>query len=235
LIASTAKLEQNEVIYIATSTAYENQNRYKVGGVGRLTALPTRIQGYQTGRAEGDEIFCAKYWMVHSYSDIEKRIKTMLARFKDNRARDTEMYHLHGRALYDTLEFIITNSYQEDEWFNGRIEQFVCATGQDEPYKSERINLKSAIKLLVNEKEYDVVDITGWSEDKVQEEVERILTLIAESKGKPSLRDETIEWRDISSVIQSLYKRPRMTDWRVAFQRQVPRRSDRLKIKGLRL
>ena len=106
-IRSTEKLPKTEVIYMASSTAYQNQNRYKIGGCSSEAKLESRLNSYNTGHAKNDPYYFTEYWLVHSYSEVEKIIKTKLTHYKDNRDRNDEMYHIHGAALMRALTFSI--------------------------------------------------------------------------------------------------------------------------------
>jgi len=90
LAISNCKLEQTQVIYIATSDNYARQNRFKVGGVKERKSLKGRLTTYNGRSAGGDMFYYTNIWMVVEYRQIEDRLKCLLGRFRDKPPK--EMY-----------------------------------------------------------------------------------------------------------------------------------------------
>jgi hypothetical protein len=66
LTINDQKRPLNEIIYISTSKAYANQNRFKVGGVEGMTKLKSRFAGYNGRSSIDDEWYYPKYskWLI---------------------------------------------------------------------------------------------------------------------------------------------------------------------------
>ena len=75
LAVSNCKLEQTQVIYIATSDNYARQNRFKVGGVQSKKHLKSRLATYNGRSAEGD-MFYTNVWLVIEIS-VMNRLRTI--------------------------------------------------------------------------------------------------------------------------------------------------------------
>jgi hypothetical protein len=118
---------------VGTTRAYQQQNRFKVGGCLSAGSLSGRFSGYNSGRPADDLFFCVKYWNVHSYRLIESIAKTLLVNFKDNQNKKGEDYHINGAALILALDYIIETSEENVKWFNNKLEDFVEQTVHSEP------------------------------------------------------------------------------------------------------
>jgi len=232
-IRSTSKLEKNEIIYIGTTHAYQNQHRFKVGGCSSFGSLSGRFSTYNSGRTVDDSFFCGKYWKVTSYTLIEKIVKTLLEEFKDRQGNDKEMYHIHGESLLKALEFIISNSDENVDWINEHLFEFTNNTINNEPFSFKPIQLKQSLRITAGKHSIDVADITGWTEEQIEMEIQSILSIYKSRRQLNDFNNQIVVWKDLSLIIKEKHKHPRMMDWRDAFKVHIPRRSERLKIKGL--
>lgn len=205
----TKSLEINQVIYIGTTDAYQRQNRFKVGGCSTKELLVGRFSGYNSGRPTDDRFFCAKYWMVHSYRLVEDIAKTLLVNFKDSQNKKGEDYHLNGAALVMALNYIIENSNENVEWFNGRLNDFVNQTIHAEPTRFEPVELgRQTLCITAGDHKVELADITNWSEEQVRAEIDEIFELYKTRKNVGSLAEGTILWKDLSEIIKHRYRRP---------------------------
>jgi KilA-N domain len=226
-VSRISKLETNEIIYIGTTKAYQNQHRFKLGGCKTQNAISGRFTQYNSGRPADDLFFCVRIWNVHSFSMIEKIAKILLVYFKDNHSKTAEDYHINGNALIEAIEFIIANSNESVEWFNEHFDSFADRTIEGEPSSFGPVPTEH-LRLVAGNKSVIVTEITGWSQEQIDAEIQEILSLC-------NSRKECILWADISEIIKGKYKQPKMREWRSAFKEYIPRRSERLKIKGLGL
>jgi len=123
LMGNAIPLEPVQIIYLATSQNYANQNRFKIGGVLTLNHLEGRLATYNTGRANGDEFFYVEWYSVVCYKDMEKRLETLIGRFKDSRRK--EMYILHLTNLKYIVEYMVTHYNEETDMINERLGEFI--------------------------------------------------------------------------------------------------------------
>ena len=236
-IRSTEKLPKNEVIYIAATTAYQKQNRYKIGGCCAEAKMESRLNTYNTGHAKNDPYYFVDHWSVHSYSEVEKIIKTKLAHYKDNRDRNDEMYHIHGAALTRALTFIIEHEDKSLEWFNQNFEEFTRETVEEDPVvlPPQTILKKRTIYATDGEYKVELTDVTNWTEDQIREEFSVIFSTYKHQKNIQNLTGQVVEWKDLSDIIRERHKKARMTAWRCQAKVFIPRYSERLIIKGLKM
>jgi hypothetical protein len=96
MLIDSSNLPKTQVVYIATSTSYANQNRFKVGGVESLDKLASRLSTYNTGSASGDLFYYAEWFLVHNYKEIEDRLKDLLGRFRDQKPKEIYIMHYHN-------------------------------------------------------------------------------------------------------------------------------------------
>jgi hypothetical protein len=123
LLTNTSPLAPLQIIYIATSVNYAKHNRFKIGGVATLEHLEGRLATYNTRSANGDDFFYTEWYHVVSYRDIEKRLETLIDRFKDRRTK--EIYTLHYTNLKYIVEYIIAHYNEETDIINEKIEEFI--------------------------------------------------------------------------------------------------------------
>lgn len=234
-INRTKKIDKEHVIYIGTCDAYNRQNRYKVGGCKSVKLLKSRFATYNSRSAEDDKFVCIYYRHVHDYLDIEKRVSALLAGFKET---NKEFYHIHGESLKISIDFIIDNADRDIEWFNDNLPTFTSQLStHTEPMKLQPIHLdeKRSLYLTTGEdsSRVEVCDITGWNQEKIDEEIDYILNMYKTKNNVSSLDGEVVNWKEIAELIKERYKGTRMMPWRGAFKSFIPRRSERLLIKGL--
>lgn len=218
-VRSTTRLEKTEIFYIGTTSAYQRQNRFKLGGCSSLASLKGRFSSYNTGRASGDDFFCARYWQVHSYTLTEKQAKTYLKYFRDHQMGDKEMYHIHGTALEEAIEFIIQHAGESEEFFNQHFEDFTSKTINATPREFEPISFREQLCITAGAHRVEVADITNWSEDKVKSAVQEILDIYKARRRLESLDGHTADWKDVSEIVRELYKGSRMLEWRQLLKR----------------
>ena len=123
LLNNREPIEATQIIYIATSTAYSRQNRFKIGGTSNINGLEGRLATYNTGRANGDEFFYTDWFTVCGYRDVEKRVETLIGRFRDRKSK--EMYILHYSNFKYIVEYIINHYTEEVEQINQKLEEFI--------------------------------------------------------------------------------------------------------------
>jgi hypothetical protein len=111
MLIDTTQLPKTQILYIATSQNYAQQNKFKVGGVESLDKLESRLSTYNSRSASGDDFYYSEWFLVHNYREIENRLKDLLGRFRDRKSK--EIYVLH----YNKLDYIVrylTNHYNDE-------------------------------------------------------------------------------------------------------------------------
>lgn len=229
-IKITTKLETNEIIYIGTSDAYQRHNRFKVGGVASESALPGRFSTYNSGRPADDKFYCARFWKVHSYSAVEKIVKTCLVHFKD---KSNEDYHIHGDALVEALEFIVQHDGEAIEWINNRSEAFAQKTIESEPCNFQPIVLKRRMTITAGDQQVDICDISNWSQEQIDSEIAAIIAIYKQRKALDSLGGQLVLWKEFVEIIKERHQPRLITPWRDLFKKNLSRYSEDLKLKGL--
>ena len=125
MLIDSSNLPKKQVVYIATSKAYANQNRFKVGGVESLDKLSSRLSVYNTGSANGDLFYYAEWFLVHNYKEIENRLKNLMGRFRDQNSK--EMYVLHYTKIHYILEYLVDNYNGEVDVVNNHLSKFISS------------------------------------------------------------------------------------------------------------
>jgi prophage antirepressor-like protein len=97
LAVSDTRLDQTQIVYIATSPNYAKRNRFKVGGVQSKKFLKSRLSTYNSCRAVGDFFYYSDIFTVIDYRQIEERLKCLLKRFRDKESK--EMYVMYYPEL----------------------------------------------------------------------------------------------------------------------------------------
>ena len=123
LAISDIHLEQNQVIYIATSPNYARQNRFKVGGVKARRCLKGRLGVYNTRSAQGDFFYYSDIFMVFEYRQIEERLKSLLRRFRDKDPK--EMYIMYYPDIKYIVKYICDHLAEEVEEVNRKLSEFI--------------------------------------------------------------------------------------------------------------
>ena len=216
-VQTTARVEMNEIIYIGTTAVYQRQHRFKVGGVASERHLAGRFCSYNTGRPVSDAFFCIRFWKVDSYLSLERRIKTLLIGFKDNRNKTGEDYHINGHSLIRAIDFIVTHMEQEVEWVNAQLAQFTEDTIMGEPCVLDPIEFKKPA-------EEDDMDI-----DITETDLQDVLQT---AQARCERAGSRICWADISLVIKERHRRPRLTEWKDKLRTYLARMN--IRIRGLR-
>jgi len=123
LAISDIRLEQTQIIYIATSPNYAKQNRFKVGGVQAKKYLKSRLSSYNTRSAVGDFFYYSDLLTVIEYRQIEERLKCLLKRFRDKQTK--EMYIMYYPDLKYIVNYLCEHLSDEVEEVNNKLAEFI--------------------------------------------------------------------------------------------------------------
>jgi hypothetical protein len=174
LAISNCKLEQTQVIYIATSDNYARQNRFKVGGVQSKKHLKSRLATYNGRSAEGDMFYYTNVWLVIEYRQIEERLKCLLGRFRDKKHK--EMYIMYYPDISYVVNYLVDHLSDEVEEVNAKLAEFIM----NYPKKGTKVTLPPKWVSDVNEEdnidEVEAVDETIVTEEEI-EKLREMLTV----------------------------------------------------------
>ena len=114
---------QTQIIYIATTKAYANQNNFKVGGCSSRTLLKKRLSVYNTGRPQNNLFYFCYIEHTTSFRELKKRIKDLLCEFRDT--TNKEMYILHFNSIKAFIDLLRQNYNSEIRELNTFIQSFI--------------------------------------------------------------------------------------------------------------
>ena len=142
MLIDSSNLPKTQVVYIATSSSFAKQNRFKVGGVESLDKLESRLLTYNSRSSTGDMFYYADWFLVHSYREIENRLKDLLGRFREQITK--EMYVLNYTELFQILEYLINHYNEEVDVVNAHLAALISSLDPGrEPVVPEAKCLKS--------------------------------------------------------------------------------------------
>jgi hypothetical protein len=125
MLIDSSCLPKTQVVYIATSRSFANQNRFKVGGVESLEKLESRLCTYNSRSSTGDLFYYAEWFLVHKHSDIETRLGNLLGKFREK--RNKEMYVLNYAKLLQILEYIVNHYNEETDEINDHLAELIAS------------------------------------------------------------------------------------------------------------
>jgi phage anti-repressor protein len=223
-VAVAQELKMNEIFYIATTSSYAKQNRFKYGGISKSTDLKARLATYNTGRAEGDLYYYCKAISCHKYKQIESCLESLIPIFKDKKAGRKEMVHMRYDCLVELVEFISQNHHRELEYINKNAKRYIETTLNDEPVIPEPIDIENNITIKHSkngiEKTIKKINVADWSDEKIEEVIKDMIARYAKETLKcedfnysaADLSDIHILWKDFKLLFKSYT--PTITWWR---------------------
>jgi hypothetical protein len=125
MLIDFTKIPKTQVVYIATSQNYAQQNRFKVGGVESLDKLSSRLSVYNGRSANGDSFYFSDWFLVHNYSQIETRLKSLMGRFRENQSK--EIYIIHYSKIQYILQYLIEHYNDETDTVNYHLSEFISS------------------------------------------------------------------------------------------------------------
>jgi hypothetical protein len=125
MLIDSTKIPKTQVVYIATSQNYAEQNRFKVGGVESLDKLSSRLSVYNGRSANGDSFYFSDWFLVHNFSQIESRLKSLMGRFRENPSK--EIYIIHYSKIQYILQYLIEHYNDETDTVNYHLSEFISS------------------------------------------------------------------------------------------------------------
>ncbi len=241
-------LEKEQVFYIATTTAYAMQHRFKYGGVKNEKDLRSRLASYNTGRADGDLFYYAKQFKCNSYRQIEDRVGSILVQFKDRLESRKEMLHLRYDSLIEIVDFICDNYDKELDYINARCKEFLNNTIENVGIVPEPI-IENQIVVAVQRNGHTTrskkIDVTGWTDEQINRLFEEIINLCAaehkqiayDFSSQKDAVDLELNWGWLSDLLAKRYRGRTRSEWGNMFKEWFTELSGptRLRVKNIKL
>jgi phage anti-repressor protein len=219
------ELKKEEIFYIATTDLYAKNNRFKYGGIITINDLNNRLNNYNIGRAEGDLFYFVKVIKCHKYKHIENCIDMLLKGFKDKVFSKKEMVHMRYPEFIQLIEFILENHNKDIEFINEHGKRFLQNTINLEPVLPQPLDMGDyvIIKRRKNgyESELQKINVSDWSEDKVQDLLKRLVSQYATIKlgteydfdTQKNSHSITLIWKDFKHYLDQ-YSGKNTMGWR---------------------
>jgi prophage antirepressor-like protein len=214
-LKKSQELKKAEIFYIATTQQYAKNNRFKYGGIENTNLLKSRLAGYNTGRAEGDNMYFAKILMCNNYRQIESRLESLTKIFKDKQDSKKEMLEMRYDHLEKLVDFIAENSDKETDYINEH-----CSRILDDMMN---IDVVVPIALDINDfiatpKKVEKINISNWTEEQRRDVLIQLLSDLAVDKNIINFDYKTtpleIKWPDLIEVIENKYGKNKRLMWK---------------------
>lgn len=116
-------ITKTQIVYLSTSPSYALQNRFKVGGVESANHLTPRLRTYNSNRTVGDEQYFSDIFMVADYKNVEKRLESLVGRFRDKKSK--EVYRMHYTNLKYIVEYLCERFDEDVDMVNEKLSTFI--------------------------------------------------------------------------------------------------------------
>jgi prophage antirepressor-like protein len=215
-ITNIKQRHQKQIIYIATTTKYAENNLFKVGGCNSRKLLTSRLKTYNTGRPDDDLYYFSYVEETTDFNKLEKRIKDILFNFLDNKTK--EMYVIHYTCLREFVEYIRCNYNSEVGILNDYIKNLASKIMDQEPIVPDKIMLNGTaieIRHIENgepvEEKTKTIDIETLS----VEEIEKLIIEYKQSLESGGLNTNEIRRKEFELYIQNKdYTFKKMSLWK---------------------
>ncbi|AAK82150.1 289L [Invertebrate iridescent virus Kaz2018] len=128
---ATKQIEPLEYIYICTTEYYQQQHKFKVGGVQTFDLLKSRLTQYNSGESDSEAHFFIYIRKTVNYRSIEHAIKGLLSGFRENQSN--ELYIMHYDWLVKFVDAIMDGNAEFALLVNNNREQIAEDTINKEP------------------------------------------------------------------------------------------------------
>ncbi len=242
LVNDVHALEKNQVFYLATTKNYAAQNRFKYGGVSSAKTLKSRLNTYNTGRAEGDLFYYCKLFMCNKYKVIEEGIGASLYQFKDKADSQKEMLHIRYDSLVEVVDFMCNTMDENINYINSKYKTYLQQIVEGEAIIPEEIILdEDKLQISTCSKKSKKIDLLHCDDDEINHIIEEIINKFAADQqikyefqnDKDSVSLE-LKWMDLDDyfIPYNLTK----TAWREKFKNWYSLvKPEKIKIKGIKL
>jgi len=226
---------KDETIYIVSTYHYARQGIFKVG---RTKSMQARNSSSNTSHAQGDKVKVLAEFRVNNASVVEKNIHRKLAGLRPSPG--DEHFLCPYDLLYDIISVMVDDDASQCEAVNKLIDIVAQLRVQefDERDWMRMLDVsvfEETLYIGIGDRTVALDDVSNWSEEQKSAEVDIIFNMYRKHKQLTQLSDQIIEWKDLVGIIKGRHIKPKMILWRNVFKEEVPRRSERLRIKGLKV
>jgi hypothetical protein len=190
-VETKKNLQHNEIIYIATSDQYANNNRFKVGGSEKEAGLTGRLNVYNTGKAKEDLFYYVFTIKVNDYKQIENKLKILLDKHLDS--KNKELYIINYEELVLIIEFLCKNLTSEVDYIKINGERMVDRT------LHEICDLSDHKHEIYHNKNFKT-NISEYTEEQINN---IILILTPEFIEKFNNNKTVIKWSEYAKFLES--------------------------------
>jgi hypothetical protein len=161
---ATKVVEPTEYIYIATTTAYARENKYKPGGCATFELLRSRLSQYNSGKSDSDSHFFVYVRKVVSYRAVEQMLQSCLGGFRENACK--ELFIINYEWLTKCVDAVIDHNSEFLEFVNTYRAQIVEDTMNKAPVAVTPVRLEK-IKVSYQRVGEEEIELTIFNRETI--------------------------------------------------------------------
>lgn len=135
--------ERGQYMYVATSTIDMLASVFKVGGVGNVSGLRSRLTDYNSSRKSSDPYYYIWFGQCYNYRAIEEIFWTVCERFRDKQDTKKEIVHLRIEHVLNVLQNAIAGTQTTIESYSDQYTEFRRSTVIDVPTVYPQLEIPS--------------------------------------------------------------------------------------------
>lgn len=183
-------ITKTQIVYLSTSPSYALQNRFKVGGVESANHLTPRLRTYNSNRTVGDEQYFSDIFMVADYKNVEKRLESLVGRFRDKKSK--EVYRMHYTNLKYIVEYLCERFDEDVDMVNEKLSTFIenLNTSRLRPVVPPPAQIAvAAITKLTGDGTIEQSTMASDSRDALVEKIEKYLKRLSPTRRSISRKE----------------------------------------------
>jgi hypothetical protein len=161
---ATKVVEPTEYVYIATTTAYARENKYKPGGCATFELLRSRLSQYNSGKSDSDSHFFVYVRKVVSYRAVEQMLQSCLGGFRENACK--ELFIINYEWLIKCVDAVIDHNSEFLEFVNTYRAQIVEDTMNKAPVAATPVRLEK-IKVSYQRVGEEEIELTIFNRETI--------------------------------------------------------------------
>jgi hypothetical protein len=161
---ATKVVEPTEYIYIATTSAYARENKYKPGGCATFELLRSRLSQYNSGKSDSDSHFFVYVRKVVSYRAVEQMLQSCLGGFRENACK--ELFIINYEWLTKCVDAVIDHNSEFLEFVNTYRAQIVEDTMNKVPVAATPVRLEK-IKVSYQRVGEEEIELTIFNRETI--------------------------------------------------------------------